>query len=79
MSTDNECFAKFGGHHKCIECGSVEIPMSSTDGGETGLTDYFFSCSKCDFSWFVAVRTDENENGASVGVNYLGNFYGEDE
>ena len=56
----------FKGHHICPECDSDEIPLSTMDGGEVGLTDYFFSCSKCNFSWYVAVRTDEHEDGATV-------------
>ena len=63
---------KYEGHHICIECGSDEIPVSSTDGGEEGLTDYFFSCAECDFSWYVAVRTDEHEDGASAGASHVG-------
>ena len=61
----------------CEECGSDEIPLSTTDGGETGLFDCFFSCSECDFSWYVAVRTDEHEDGPSATSDYVG-FMGED-
>ena len=68
---------QYEGHHICVECGSDEIPMSATDGGEVGLTDYFFSCVECDFCWYVAVRTDEHEDGASAGVDYVG-FVDED-
>ena len=67
----------YEGHHICVECGSDEIPLSTTDGGETGLTDSFFSCSVCDFSWYVAVRTGEHEDGASTTVEYAG-FMDED-
>tara|TARA_R100001463_G_scaffold7873_2_gene24778 strand:+ start:471 stop:692 length:222 start_codon:yes stop_codon:yes gene_type:complete len=59
-------------HDICPECESVEIPISTMDGGEEGLTDYFFSCSQCDFSWYVAVRA-----GASVSSDFAG-FLGED-
>lgn len=72
---DKEYFAQFNGHHVCTECESEEIPMSSMDGGEVGLTDYFFSCCKCDFSWYVAIRTEEHEDGPSVVVEYVGPFY----
>jgi len=67
----------YEGHSICVECGSDEIPLSTTDAGETGLTDSFFSCSQCDFSWYVAVRTDEHEDGASVGIDFAG-FMDED-
>ena len=67
----------YEGHSIWIECGSDEIPLSTTHGGETGLTDCFFSCSECDFSWYVAVRTNEHEDGASTTVEYAG-FMDED-
>ena len=67
----------FDGHDKCVECGAWEIPMSEMDGGEIGLTDYFFSCADCNFSWYVAIRTNEHEDGPSVGSEDAGWFYGE--
>ena len=63
---------KYKGHHICVECGSDEIPLSGIDAGEVGLTDYYFSCSECNFSWYVAVRTDEHEDGASAGIDFVG-------
>ena len=68
---------QYEGHHICVECGSDEIPLSTTEAGEVGLTDSFFSCSVCDFSWYVAVRTDEHEDGPSTTVDYAG-FMDED-
>jgi hypothetical protein len=68
---------KFKGHDKCVECGSIEIPLSEMDGGEIGLSDYYFSCAECDFSWYVAVRTDEHEDGSSAGIEFVG-FMDED-
>ena len=68
---------KFNGHDKCVECGSIEIPLSEMDGGEIGLSDYYFSCAECDFSWYVAVRTDEHEDGPSAGIEFVG-FMDED-
>jgi len=63
---------KYEGHNICVECKSDEIPVSAIESGEVGLTDYFFSCSQCDFSWYVAVRTDEHEDGASAGIDFAG-------
>ena len=64
---------KFKGHDICIECKSPEIPLSSTDGGETGLMDYYFNCSECDFGWFVAVRDETNaDEPDTVNVSYEG-------
>jgi hypothetical protein len=68
---------KYEGHNICVECKSDEIPVSATESGEVGLTDYFFSCSQCDFSWYVAVRTDEHEDGGSAGIDFAG-WLGED-
>jgi len=70
-------FGQFEGHDKCLECGNIEIPMSSTDGGEVGLTDYFFSCAECHSSWYVAKRTEEHEEGPSIDSEDAGWFYGE--
>ena len=64
---------KFKGHDICIECKSPEIPLSSTDGGEIGLIDYYFNCSGCDFGWFVAVRDETNAHEPdTVNVSYEG-------
>tara|TARA_R110001583_G_scaffold5919_12_gene31134 strand:+ start:19 stop:1623 length:1605 start_codon:yes stop_codon:yes gene_type:complete len=68
---------KFKGQDICVECGSSEIPLSEMDGGEIGLSDYYFSCAECDFSWYVAVRTDEHEDGSSAGIEFVG-FMDED-
>lgn len=68
---------KFKGQDICVECGSSEIPLSEMDGGEIGLSDYYFSCAECDFSWYVAVRTDEHEDGSSAGIDFVG-FMDED-
>ena len=63
----------FKGHNVCVECGSDEIPLSSTDGGEQGLMDYYFNCSDCNFGWFVAVRDETNaDEPNTVGVSYEG-------
>jgi hypothetical protein len=67
---------KWEGHDICIECGNKEIPTSEMDGGEIGLTDYYFTCADCHWSWYVAVRTDEYEDGPSVGFTPEGWFYG---
>ena len=61
----------------CLECGRDEFPLNTIDTGEEWLTDYFFSCAECDFSWYLSVRTDEHEDGASVNVEALG-FVDED-
>lgn len=63
---------KYQKHDICVECGNHEIPMSAIESGEVGLTDYFFSCAKCNFSWYCAVRTNEHEDGESVGISYVG-------
>jgi hypothetical protein len=65
----------FKGHNVCVECGSDEIPLSSTDGGTQGLMDYYFNCSNCNFGWFVAVRDETNEDEPNtVNVSYEGPF-----
>jgi hypothetical protein len=63
---------KYEGHHICRECTHVEKPINTIDSGEKGLTHYYFICYKCDFYWYVALRTDENKDGASIGVRYVG-------
>ena len=70
----------FQGHNVCVECGSDEIPLSSTDGGTQGLIDYYFNCSECNFGWFVAVRDETNEDEPNtVNATYEGfmDFYTE--
>ena len=71
---DAESFsADFKGHNVCVECKSDEIPLSSTDGGEQGLMDYYFNCSNCNFGWFVAVRDETNaDEPNTVNVSYEG-------
>jgi hypothetical protein len=71
---DAESFsADFKGHNVCVECKSDEIPLSSTDGGEQGLMDYYFNCSNCNFGWFVAVRDESNaDEPNTVNVSYEG-------
>ena len=72
-----EADADFQGQDSCVVCGEWEIPLSEMDGGEEGLTDYFFSCANCNWSWYVAIRTDEHEEGMSVSTEPAGWFYGE--
>ena len=69
---------KFKGHDKCLECGNIEVPVSEMDGGEIGLTDYYFSCADCDFSWYVSVKTDEHEDGERAYVSNEVGFIDED-
>ena len=69
---------KFKGHDKCLECGNIEVPLSEMDGGEIGLTDYYFSCADCDFSWYVSVKTDEHEDGERAYVSNEVGFIDED-
>lgn len=69
---------KFNGHDKCLECGNIEVPVSEMDGGEIGLTDYYFSCADCDFSWYVSVKTDEHEDGERAYVSNEVGFIDED-
>jgi len=70
-SMNAESETDFKGHNVCVECGSDEIPLSSTDGGEQGLMDYYFNCSECNFGWFVAVRDETNaDEPNTVGVSY---------
>lgn len=69
---------KFKGHDKCLECGNIAVPVSEMDGGEIGLTDYYFSCADCDFSWYVSVKTDEHEDGERAYVSNEVGFIDED-
>lgn len=69
---------KFNGHDKCLECGNIAVPVSEMDGGEIGLTDYYFSCADCDFSWYVSVKTDEHEDGERAYVSNEVGFIDED-
>mgnify|MGYP003121019150 CR=1 FL=1 len=53
----------------CLKCRQHEIPMSIMP--HCYGVDYFFSCAKCDWSWYVA----EYDNGDEPIVTDAGYFY----
>ena len=62
---------RYNGNDICIKCGEHEIPLSSMP--YCFGVDYYFSCSQCHWSWYVAVY----DNGDKPVMTDDGYFYGD--